>query len=336
MIADKAEEAAALDRFFDLSIDPLALVSAQDGTWRKVSRSFERTFGWSEPELVGEPAADLVHPDERSRFVAALADLRPDALPRDLEHRMRDKAGGWRRVAWRMALAGDGLACCFGREAAVDASAPGRPPDASDRLQSLVAELRHRTGNLIAVVQAIAGETSRSSRSLDDFRETFSGRLASIARVHDLMSRLDEGERVSFDELIGSELNASGLLGGGIDDGKVILDGPAGVRLRSSALQLLALAIHELAAEAVRHGALSRPDGRLSVRWELVPPKGDQRATLHVEWIETGTATAPRRGFDRELIEEALPFQLGAETRYEARADGLRCAISFPVSAQAP
>jgi two-component sensor histidine kinase len=151
------------------------------------------------------------------------------------------------------------------------------------------------------------------------------------------LSRLNEHDRITFDELIRTELSGHGVIAGNSQDGQVTLDGPSGIRLPSSIVQTFALALHELATNALKYGALSAPDGHLTVMWRLVE---DGEPRLHVEWRETGVATGEdggkpaRVGYGRELIERALPFQLQAETSYELGPDGVSCAMTVPISTQ--
>jgi two-component sensor histidine kinase len=117
----------------------------------------------------------------------------------------------------------------------------------------------------------------------------------------------------------------------------VSLEGPAGVPLRSGTVQTLALALHELATNAVKYGALQSPGGHLAVRWHVEEPAGTDPPRLDVLWLESGVAmprfgTPARRGYGRELIERALPYQLNAKTTYELGADGVRCTIAVPIS----
>lgn len=204
-----------------------------------------------------------------------------------------------------------------------------------ERQRILVAELQHRTRNLMSIVRSIAENTIRSSGDMTDFRKRFRDRLEALARVQSLLSRLDEHDRVSFGDLIRSELAAMD----GVSE-RVTLEGPAGVRLRSSTVQILALALHELATNAIKHGALGTPDGRLHVNWSLVCDDGSAQPWLSVDWRERGVELAPgtpvfpRAGQGRELIERALPYQLGARTSYEWAGDGVHCVICFPVSSR--
>jgi len=205
--------------------------------------------------------------------------------------------------------------------------------EAADRMAVLVAELQHRTRNLMGVVRATAKRTGETSDDYEDFRARFNDRLEALARVQGLLSRLGDTDRVSFDELIRTELQA---MHGSFD--RVTLNGPAGIRLRSSMVQTLAMALHELATNAVKYGALGQPNGHLSITWRMAEPDRKGRPRLHIDWHESGVLMPPMGakpqggGQGRELIENALPYQLNAQTRFELGSDGVRCTITIPVS----
>jgi len=157
-----------------------------------------------------------------------------------------------------------------------------------------------------------------------------------------LLSRLDEGDRISFDEVLQTELAGHGVVNREGHGPQVSLGGPKGIPLRSSTVQTLALGLHELATNALKYGALSPPEGRLRVRWALTAGDGGERR-LKVEWQESGVQLVPsadghplklKRGYGRDLIEHALRYQLGAETSYNITPDGVRCMITLPISAE--
>ena len=203
-----------------------------------------------------------------------------------------------------------------------------------DRQKVLVAELQHRTRNLMGVVRSMADKTARAASDLPDFRGRFRDRLEALSRVQGLLSRLNDMDRVTFDDLIGTELAA---MDGSAD--RVTLNGPHGVRLRSSTVQTLAMALHELSTNALKYGALGQSSGKLAITWKVETSGAGGKPWLHIDWLESGvdmppSGSAPRgTGQGRELIEKALPYQLSAETTYTLGSDGVHCTISIPVSA---
>lgn len=197
----------------------------------------------------------------------------------------------------------------------------------------LIAELQHRTRNLLAVVRSIAGQTVRTSGTLDEFRENFNDRLSALSRVQSLLSSFD-GEPITIGGLIHMELSA---LNAAHDGNRIMVSGPD-IALRPSMVRTLALAIHELATNALKYGALAGETGQLSIVWEDVTDESGRNMKL--VWAETGlnltpgSELPPNSGFGRELIEHALPYQLGAKTHYEIAADGVQCSIVIALPQQ--
>ncbi|WP_336512324.1 sensor histidine kinase [Paracoccus shandongensis] len=307
--------------------------------WTYLSPAFENIYGLSRDEaLRGDTMRnwlDLVVPEDRDRARAEIEKARAGErvtfeyritrpsdgevrLLRNTDFPIRDKNGRVARIGG------------VGHDATDEQAA-------AERLHVLVLELQHRTRNLMGVVQSVTNRTLEGSTSLEDFGGRIRDRLGALARVNGLLSRLSEGDRITFDELIRTELKGHGVIDGHDHGPQVSLRGPRGLRLRSSQVQTLALGLHELATNALKYGALSRPEGRLDIAWALVPgPEGTRR--LRVEWRESGVALAgpegagARHGYGRELIERALPYQLQAETAYELTPQGVRCTITLPLS----
>jgi two-component sensor histidine kinase len=211
---------------------------------------------------------------------------------------------------------------------------------AEDHLRVLVAELQHRTRNLLAVVRSIANQTLSASDSLDVFRVKFEDRLAALSRVQGLLSRSD-GDPITIEMIVRMELAA---LGAEEALNRMRLSGPH-VPLQNAMVQTLSLALHELATNARKYGALSNERGRLTVEWRVVTfDHGVKRLTL--DWMETWVASKDpagtgevtpdsRRGYGRELIERVLPHSLGAITRYELNDTSVRCTIDMPLNRRA-
>jgi PAS domain S-box-containing protein len=329
------ESEARFRRFGEASSDILWIRDAETLRWEYLSAAFETVYGVElESALAGDTLRnwlDLIQPEDRD---LALGKLRSVARGErvSLEYRIRRASDGqmrWLRDTMFPLMDDLGRVQRIGGigEDVTDEK------ETADRMTVLVGELQHRTRNLMAVVRSIAQRTARGSRSLQDFKVKFGDRMDALARVQALLSRLKEADRVAFDELLRDELRAH-------QGARVTLEGPSDVLLRSSTVQVLAMAIHELATNAMKYGALAQPKGRLTVRWRLEPPGLDERPRLRVEWTETGVTVPPasetQGGAGRELIERALPYQLDAETAYSLGEDGVRCVIRLPVSERTP
>jgi len=202
-----------------------------------------------------------------------------------------------------------------------------------ERLAVVVAELQHRTRNLISVVGTIADNTLRTSNTFDDFKVSYHDRLDVLGRVQGLLFRNKEGGRVTFDELIETELSAQSIPVG--EGGPVTLDGPKDIPLRSGTVQTLAMVLHELVTNAVKYGALKQPNGHLTIRWRQETSGESGKPWLHLDWKESGVEMPPfpqHTGQGRELIEKALPYQFDAQTTFAMEPDGVHCSISLPAS----
>jgi two-component sensor histidine kinase len=155
-------------------------------------------------------------------------------------------------------------------------------------------------------------------------------RLAALGRVQKLLSGSTPG--ISLRQLLEAELAAIGEVSTATSE----LRGPD-VLLPSTHVQTLALALHELATNAAKYGAFAYRGAKLSVHWTLFATSGGH--ALRLEWTETGVpmpfAPPTRKGFGRELLEEALTFTLGSQTLFTFGADGVRFRIELPLTERA-
>jgi two-component system CheB/CheR fusion protein len=300
---------------------------------------------WSSPQwsdYTGQPQAEslrdgwlkVLHPDDQAAAEQAWATA-ADTGTLEFEARIfHAKEARHRHFHTRAAplRAGDRVVEWLGTSTDVDDIM-----QLQRRQSVLVTELQHRTRNLMAIVQAVMMRTIKGSKSLDEFRRCIDDRMQALARTQGLLSRRGTG-RVTFDELLFEELSAHVELGPDGCAPQVSTEGPRGITLHSSIVQTFALAIHELSTNASKYGALAAPGRHLEVRWALVPAEGSA-PRLRVEWSEYGVDDMPDigagpqgGGYGRELIERALPYQLGAKTSYGFAADGVRCTIEVVVS----
>ena len=193
-----------------------------------------------------------------------------------------------------------------------------------DRQAMMVRELHHRVKNTLATVQAVLNATMRSAVSLPEFGRAFTGRIVSLARTHALITE-DQAQVVSFEGLLRAELDPYN------ENGRITLRGPT-VRLPSELAVPVGMALHELTTNALRHGALAHPDGRVTVTWTV--DDHVEAGALAWVWNEHDgppPALPTREGFGFRLINRILAAQTGAEVDVAADADGLRISIGIPL-----
>ncbi|PWR01137.1 hypothetical protein DKT77_18425 [Meridianimarinicoccus roseus] len=177
----------------------------------------------------------------------------------------------------------------------------------------LLDEINHRSKNMLGVVQSIARQMGRYE--FDDFADAFGARLQSLAAAQDLLIRGDSGP-VTLNDLARAQLGHLSHLFGT----QIILGGPKDVRLSPQATQSLSIALHELATNAEKHGALARPLGQVHVSWGL---DGSQ---FWLDWRESGgppVAPPVRRGFGRFVLERVASRNLDAEVSIDWAPTGV-------------
>jgi two-component sensor histidine kinase len=193
--------------------------------------------------------------------------------------------------------------------------------EAAAREAALERELQHRVRNMLAIIRSVFTRTIETAETLQSAADHFTGRLDTLGRYQSLLARRPDGV-VDLEMLVWDELLTLGFDG----SSRVAVRGST-VLLPLKVAELVGIAVHELATNAVKFGALSVHDGRLAVSWEISP----ETMGLSLKWVETGVAvvaSAPlRTGFGREYIEAALPYELNAKTSFELRPGGLLCQI---------
>ena len=185
--------------------------------------------------------------------------------------------------------------------------------------------LEYRVRNMLAIVRSLFSRTVAAGGTLEEMADHFRGRFDVFARYQSSAGRPGDGrdlEAMVWDELRNFEF-----------DDRISTEGPE-VRVIDDTALMIGLALHELVTNSIKFGALSHTEGQsgVAVRWTL----DDDMVTIR--WEETGVpvvAVAPfRRGFGREFIEHALPYQLGTESSFELRPGGVLCTIVVPVGKQ--
>ena len=298
-------------------------VYTQDRDLRYTSIS-NPMLGRSIEDLLGRTDAEVLPPDGGAAVVAVKREVLASGEAKRAEVSFNGSPG----VRWHdlhieplRNEAGEvvGLTC-----ASVDVT---ERKEGEAHLRLLLRELTHRSKNLLAVIQAMARQTAHHAGSIDGFLTQFGARLQALAASHDLLVR-ESWYGASLNELIRSQL--AGYLDR--SSGQVSIDGPP-IALKPEAAQNLGLALHELAINAAKYGALSVPAGRVSITWSQ--PESTSGNAIALEWREQlGPKVKGRRkkGFGSMVIERNLTRAFDAEVNLEFDPDGLRCHIVIPAS----
>lgn len=200
--------------------------------------------------------------------------------------------------------------------------------EAETHQRLLVAELNHRVRNMLAIVLGLAAQTGRPGITVDEFLETFQGRLQAMARTFELLSR----EQWSSIEL--REVLQTAIAPFVSRDHQIMrMEGPW-VLLRPKAALALGMVLHELVTNAVKYGALSDPDGHISVTWSVTSTQDAHR--VEIEWAEHNgpeCRDAVPTGFGTRLIAGEMKQTLQGDSKMEFARDGLRVHLEFPAGA---
>lgn len=302
--------------------DDAIISKTLDGRITSWNASATRIFGYHADEMIGQPITRIIPPElhaEESEIIARLK------LGERIDHYETVRvAKDGRRI--NMSLTTSPLRDKSGR--VIGASKVGR--DITERKQAeqlqrtLTNELIHRIKNTLATVQAIATQSLLRAKSPSDFVSSFIGRVQAMAKAHTLLTKtMMQGTDVT-------ELVSEQVLLGVSDDNRISCSGPLLVLDAQQALHL-ALVLHELATNARKYGALSVPNGRLSVSWQMRTNGGRNLLLL---WKESSgpKVTAPsERGFGSTLIEQTLRAH-GGEASVHYNTDGVTWEIKLPIT----
>ncbi|KPP92201.1 PAS domain S-box protein [Erythrobacter sp. HL-111] len=304
---------------------PQLVWSARDGAeWTWSSRQWAEFTGQSLEQSLGRGWVEAIHPDDRETACGSWR---------------RAEAEGFFQSELRVRRASDGAYRWFQFQASLvenEGSVPDWLGTATDveemmelqeRQKLLLAELQHRVRNLLAMVRSIIRQSAEGHKDVDDYVAHLTGRIDAMARTQVMLTR-KAGAAIDLESLIRDELSRVA------EEERLALSGPV-VELSAKAAEVLTLAIHELATNSIKYGALGC-EGRLAIRWFVTNRENGE--WLEVMWEEAcpdRVAEASRRGFGTELIEGRVPYELKGEGTMRVRPDGLLAEIAFPLEAGA-
>jgi PAS domain S-box-containing protein len=333
-VVELDEVRAALERTITQTSHLSALVASSgdaivsmdlDGTIKSWNKGAQDLFGYTAEEVVGKPKTVIVPKERLSEFEAQLAHvLSGQSIRAETVRRKRD--GSLVHVSLDSApiCRPDGTVIAI--SSIIHDITERRV--AEEHKELLMRELTHRSKNQLAIIQSIAGQTARTEQNLDDFVTSFSQRLQGLAASHDLLtSRHWKGAFLA--DVVRQQLEA--FAGG--DEDRLDVSGPE-VLLGTSAAEAVGLALHELATNSVKYGALSAPSGRVTLTWGL-RANGSKQRRLHLDWIEIGGPPVHQpssKGFGSHVIERLVATVVDGDAEIHYRPEGVRWHLECPVN----
>jgi PAS domain S-box-containing protein len=275
---------------------------------------------------VARIAAEFVHPDDQEATLRAFENARREGCVFEVEHRIRSKDGDYRWFLVRAEPYRDPTTSEIVRWFGVSFDIHERRV-AEEHRELLINELNHRVKNTLATVQSVASQTLRNADSASQAKEALEARLFALSRVHDVLTR-ENWDGANLYDIVEQAVAPYSSRG----EDRLHLTG-ARVRVPPRMALALAMAMQELATNAVKYGALSTGAGHIRIAWDVQPTGSGSR--LHFRWEESGgppVRPPARRGFGSRLIERSLTHDLGGEARLEFTPTGIICTLVAPIS----
>ena len=297
-----AEDYARLAAIVDFSDD--AIVSKDlNGIINSWNGGAERLFGYKAEEVIGKPITILIPPDRQSEEIEILGRIRRGERVDHFDTARRRKDGSLVEVSLTVSPIKTAHGTITGASKMARDITDRRRAQEQQRL--LLREMKHRVKNILTTVQVIAAQTFREASPGE--RNEFEGRLSALARAHDLLTT-ENWQGAPLCSVVKKALAAFQEK----RCERILIKGPEEIWINSEKSLLLTMALHELATNAVKYGALSNGSGQVKVAWELLEAEEPRR--LKLRWQECGgpkVKPPDRKGFGSFLLERVLKYELG-------------------------
>ena len=321
------DNASALAALVASSVD--AIISFDhEGLIQTWNAAAAELYGYRPEEVIGR-SIEILYPDDGVRF----SEVRDRVIAGELDRFevvRRTKSGELRDVAISAAAVRDAdgaVVSILGIHRDITEEKATR-----EHLAFVTRELSHRSKNLLAIVLAVERQTARSTATLDEFHARFAARLRALEASLDLLVSRD-WQRVSLAALARSQLS---VFADPEDDERLLIEGPE-VTLDTAAVEAVGMSLHELATNAMKHGALGQAGGGIRLSWRIERSSGP--AALAIRWDESSPAIAgppERTGFGHLVVTRLTERKLGADVGIDFRPGRLSWQAVLPRKHFAP
>jgi PAS domain S-box-containing protein len=280
--------------------------------------SFLELSGYASKDVLGESLnafmARGTDPDAWNQLVTD-----PTKQDKEIHYRRKDGSEFWASVFMSPVLDASGTVVQH-FVSLVDVT---RHKQAQSTARILIEELNHRVKNTLATVMSIIDQTFRLSSDPKEIRASIASRVFALSRSHDLLNSRD-WKTTGLHDIVNAALEPFEVSNGAVK--RIIVEGD-NIKVSPKVTSALGIALHELATNAVKYGALSKEAGSVLITWAI---KGDH---LNMRWQEkNGPPVRPpsRKGFGSRVIERGLAYELQGTVNLDYLADGVVCRISMP------
>jgi PAS domain S-box-containing protein len=290
-------------------------------TWNKAA---EQLFSYTSEEVIGQPITILIPPQRHGEELSILERTSRGERIENYETVRRRRDGSSVDVSLTISPVRNAEGKIVGASKIARDITRRKRAEAHETM--LMAELGHRVKNILAQVAVVAKSTRQGSHSVDEFLRSLDGRIQSMAAAHTLLSQ-SSWQGVGVEALVRNQLEPYAT------DTNITISG-TDVILAPAEIQALTRALHELATNAAKYGALSSSHGRVTVNWERWP-NGHLTENLFFVWRELGGPPVPAdvpSGYGTELIRSLVPYELGGTVDLAFAPDGVSCRIEIPLS----
>ena len=322
-VTDRAHDVIDANRLAAIvaSSDDAIIGKTLAGIVTSWNQGAERIFGYTAEEMVGQPITRIIPFERRAEEDNILARLKRGEHIDHYDTVRVARSGAPVDISLTVSPIRDGSGTIVGASKIARDVTDRKRTESTQRL--LLAELNHRVKNTLAMVQAMAAQALQRAQTSQHFVSSFTGRVQALARSHDLLIE-HKMKGADLADIVYDQV----MLGG--NDERVEVSGPR-VQLDPKVTVHLGLVLHELATNARKHGALSRPDGTLRIGWEV---ESIPKRQLILDWRETAPVdleASGRPGFGTSLIERTLSAD-GGETSLRYEPDGVSCTLRIPLT----
>ncbi len=316
----QAEEHAKSLAAIIASSDDAIISSDLDMTIRSWNEGAMRLYGYSAKEILGQSINVLVPEGRKREAEDIMRQITRGERVETHETRRRRKDGTIIEVSLTVSPVFDEQGRIIGAsKIARDITAQ---KEAERLTHVLMGELQHRIKNVLATVQAVARQTFSRGGAKPGQIDTFVARLAALGRAHDLLT-VSSWQDAELSAVVRETLSPYA-------SARLSVEGP-GLRLPPRSAVAMALALHELATNAAKYGALSVPNGQVAIQWTV---DGAAPSRFDLLWRERGgppVSLPSEKGFGSKLITSLLAAELGGSVNVDYGTEGLECRVSAPL-----